>query len=128
MSAVSIKRKIRDVFVGSPYGTELLKAFNLSADDYRVLESFNRGFPEESDPCKAIDRAHDLAEADPKAFLDSRWDVRIFGTTMLEEKREVVVSGPHGSKAKAKRQFKRTIQLRKSILIAKNWSQMEMGI
>ncbi|MCS7464202.1 type I CRISPR-associated protein Cas7 [Paenibacillus doosanensis] len=81
ISPVSFKRKLRDLVAAkdSPIWVELAQELELSAEGFDILES------------KDTKRA-DVRSLSSEELLDKYWDVRVFGTTFLEEK-----SGDTGS-------------------------------
>ena len=87
MSPVSIKRKIRDVLADHDSMTfqEIIKITGMAADSLHILESRLRGMNSDN-PVDAKNQALELARNNPTAFLSKYWDVRVFGTTLLEEK------------------------------------------
>lgn len=75
ISPVSFKRKLRDLVAAkdSPVWQELSKELELSETGFNILES--------KDTKRADVRALTMDE-----LLEKYWDVRVFGTTFLEEK------------------------------------------
>lgn len=81
ISPVSFKRKLRDLVLAkdSPVWQDIAKELGLSETGYDVLES------------KDTKRA-DVRKLTGNELLEKYWDVRVFGTTFLEEKSEEVSS------------------------------------
>jgi len=95
ISPQSIKRKVRDMLVDhhSPVFEEIVKRMNLDPEAHFIYESDDRGY-EDVDPAKAVKLAIALAESDPIAFLRRYYDVRIFGTTLLQKGTKKNKKGP----------------------------------
>lgn len=77
ISPVSFKRKLRDLVEakGSPLWRELSDDLNLTEEGFDILES------------KATKRS-DVRSLSSEELLAKYWDVRVFGTTFLEEETE----------------------------------------
>lgn len=77
ISPVSFKRKLRDLVEAkdSPLWKELAEELNLPEEGFDILES------------KRTKRA-DIRNLSPDELLKKYWDVRVFGTTFLEEETE----------------------------------------
>ncbi len=93
MSDVSVKRKWRDMFErqDSAAFIDLQKEFGFNPERFRIFESLGRGITSEPTPEEAVknlDMVREMAEKNPDKFLDTFGDVRLFGTTALEEKQE----------------------------------------
>jgi len=83
----SLRAKLREIMSDhtSPVFLEIAEALELDPEKYHVLESKFRGMNTE-DACEAAQACMLLAQENPDAFLDKYWDVRLFGTTLLEKK------------------------------------------
>lgn len=77
ISPVSFKRKLRDLVEGkdSPLWKELAEALNLPEEGFDILES-------------KITKRSDVRNLSFEELLEKYWDVRVFGTTFLEEETE----------------------------------------
>lgn len=91
MTAVSIKRKIRDLFDDheSLAFRQLVNDLGIEDEDrYHVFESFLKGSGE-TDRVEAIHYARKLLEKNKNEFLNRYIDIRHFGGTCLFEKSDV---------------------------------------
>jgi CRISPR-associated protein Csd2 len=81
ISPVSFKRKLRDLVSAkdSPVWQELAKELDLNEASYDILES-------------KVTKRTDVKKLTADELLEKYWDVRVFGTTLLEEQ-----SGESGS-------------------------------
>ena len=81
ISPVSFKRKLRDLVLAkdSPVWQELAKELDLNEASYDILES-------------KVTKRTDVKKLTADELLEKYWDVRVFGTTFLEEQ-----SGEAGS-------------------------------
>ena len=81
ISPVSFKRKLRDLVSAkdSPVWQELAKELDLNEASYDILES-------------KVTKRTDVKKLTADELLEKYWDVRVFGTTFLEEQ-----SGESGS-------------------------------
>ena len=88
-SDCSLKRKLRDLFVDhkSPVFQYLQERLEINPDRFHVFESMLRGFKDASDGVEAKKLASKLSE-DIEAFCNWYWDVRLFGTTAIQGKKE----------------------------------------
>lgn len=84
---VSIKAKVR--FIMADHESDVFKAiqekFGFNPDNYHVWESFYRGTTGLT-PVEAKNQMLDLFISDPQAAINKYFDVRIFGSNILEEK------------------------------------------
>ncbi len=94
ISAVSLKRKLRDFFdIGnrpskmSPEFAQLVEETGIDPERYYIFESKLRGFDTE-DPIEAHNKIVAMAKEDPETVIDRCIDTVLFGTTMLEKKDE----------------------------------------
>lgn len=89
ITPVSVKRKIRDLL--ADHNSDVFKAIcqelDLNPDEFHIFESMHRGF-DLDDAVKAARDAIKLSKDDSSAFLKRYWDVRVFGTTLLEENKD----------------------------------------
>lgn len=77
ISPVSFKRKLRDLVVakGGPLWQELSSELGLDAEEFDVLEQRQT-------------RRADIRDLSYEELVSRFWDVRVFGTTFLEEKKD----------------------------------------
>lgn len=86
VSPGSMKRKQRDLLVdhGSDHFRAIQELHGFNPEQFHVFESLSRGF--DGTALETAKQALDLLKTDEVKFIQRYWDIRVFGTTSLEQK------------------------------------------